>query len=260
MATYNCADTLHQSIDSVLAQTYTNWQFIICDDCSTDNTYDVLLKYQEKHPEKFRIIRNEKNSKLAFSLNHCLKYAEGEFIARMDGDDYIAPERFEKQIDFLRNHPDIDLVGTAMQAFDDDGLRRVIKYEAFPKKESLRKGPCFAHASILTYSYTYKKTGGYTVSKRTLRTQDYDLWFRFFAEGFSGANLEEPLYFYREDINAYLRRKPRLYLWAVVTRFKGFKLLKFPIHYYSYALLPLFALVYNEFRKIKAKLSSKKQK
>ena len=259
MAVYNCAPTVRQSIDSIINQTYTDWEFIICDDCSTDNTLEVIREYESKHPGKFKIIQNEKNSKLSFSLNHCLEYVEGEFVARMDGDDYVSPDRLEKQVDFLRNHPNIHLVGTSMQAFDDNGLRRVIKYDPSPQKESLRKGPCFAHASILTYAYTYEKTGGYTVSKRTMRTQDYDLWFRFFAEGFCGANLEEPLYFYREDADAYLRRKPRLYLWAVVTRLKGFKLLKFPLHYYIYTLTPLVGLVYNELRKIKAKLKSGKK-
>ena len=160
----------------------------------------------------------------------------------------------EREVDKLNNNKTIADFMEAMQAFNDNGLGRVIKYKAFPEKKDLHKGPCFAHASILTYAYTYKKTGGYTVSARTARTQDYDLWFKFFAKGFNGANLEEPLYFYREDDKAYLRRKAKLYLWAVVTRFKGFKLLKFPIHYYIYTLTPIIGLINNEFRKFKARL------
>lgn len=260
MAVYNCGELVRQSIDSILAQTYTNWKFIICNDCSTDNTVEIIEEYAEKYPDKFLIIHNQKNSRLAASLNHCLQYADGEFCARMDGDDYIAPDRFEKQVKFLREHPQIQLVGTLMQMFDAEGKRgRVIPYEQFPDKYSLRFGPCFCHASIMTHTKVYKEIGGYTVSKRTMRSQDYDLWFRFFAKGFNGANIQEPLYFFREDENAFLRRKPRLYLWAIVTRWKGFRMLNYPIKYYWRVLLPLVGLVGNEFRKLKFRLSYNKK-
>lgn len=259
MAVYNCGELVKQSIDSILAQTYTNWKFIICNDCSTDNTVEIIQEYVDKYPDKFVLIHNEKNSRLAASLNHCLEYADGEFCARMDGDDYVAPDRFEKQVKFLREHPEIQLVGTLMQAFDDNGdLGRIIPYEEFPDKYALRFGPCFSHASIMTYTKVYKELGGYTVSKRTVRSQDYDLWFRFYAKGFKGANLQEPLYFFREDANSFLRRKPNLYLWAVVTRWKGFRMLHYPIYYYWKVLLPLAALVRNEIRKLRAKTANKK--
>lgn len=261
MATYNCAETLKASIDSVLAQTYKDWKFIICDDCSTDNTYSVLKEYEVNYPDKFIIIKNEKNSKLPFSLNHCLKYADGEYCARMDGDDYISPERFEKQVEFLKANPDVHLVGCALQVFDDEkGLGRVICCKEKPDKFDLLDSPCFPHAAIMTYTRVYKELGGYTVSKRTVRSQDYDLWFRFFAKGYKGANLQEPLYFMREDEFSYLRRKPQLYLWLMVTKYKGYRLLNFPIRYYWHILLPLIALFRNEWRKIKAKISLKNSK
>ncbi len=254
MAVYNCEDTLRESIDSILAQTYTNWKFIICNDCSKDGTVKILEEYAEQYPDKFVIIHNEKNMRLAASLNHCLEYVDGEFVARMDGDDYVAPDRFEKQVAYLKSHEGIDLVGSYMQAFDENGLGRVVDYKETPSKFDLRHGPCFSHASILTYAYVYEKVNGYVISKRTIRTQDYDLWFRFYAAGFKGANIQEPLYFVREDEYAFLRRKPSLYLWAMVTRFKGFRMLHYPIHYYAYVLLPLGALFRNEFRKIRARI------
>lgn len=254
MAVYNCADTVNQSIDSIIAQTYPNWKMIICDDCSTDNTMQVIQEYKNRYPNKFVIIKNRKNSKLAYSLNHCLRYADGEYCARMDGDDYCAPKRFEEQISYLNQHKDIHLIGTSMKVFNDDEFGREIIYKEMPQKEDLRFGPCFAHASILTYTGVYKELGGYTVSERTVRSQDYDLWFRFFAAGFKGANLAEPLYYVREDKNAFLRRKPSLYLWAVVTRWKGFRLLKYPVKYYWRVLIPLVSLVGNEFRIMKSRL------
>ncbi len=258
MAVYNASKTVDIAIESILKQTYENWQFIICDDCSTDNTLEIITSYSKKYPEKFIIIHNDKNIRLAASLNHCLKYADGEFCARMDGDDYVSERRFEKQVRYLKEHSDIQLVGTLMQSFSDDGkLGRIIKYKEFPDKYELRFGPCFSHASILTYTYVYEKLNGYTISQRTKRTQDYDLWFRFFAAGFKGATYQEPLYFVRENEKAYLRRNASLYLWAIVTRWKGFRLLKYPLKYYWRILLPLPALFINEFRKIRIKIKQK---
>lgn len=254
MSVYNCENTLRQSIDSVLAQTYTDWKFIICNDCSQDGTLSILEEYEKEYPDKFVIIQNETNMRLAASLNHCLQYAEGEFCARMDGDDYIAPDRFERQVHYLKQHPEIRLVGTLMQTFSEDGLGRIIPYKEFPDKYEMKYGPCFSHASILTYTEVYKELGGYTVSARTVRGQDYDLWFKFFAKGFKGANLQEPLYYVREDEYAFLRRKMKLYLWAIVTRWKGFRKLNYPIHYYIYVLAPIPALVRNEVRKMRARI------
>lgn len=259
MAVYNCEDTIEQSIDSVLAQTYTNWHMIICDDCSIDSTNRIISDYAEKYPEKFTIIRNNKNSKLAFSLNRCIELAEGEYSARMDGDDYVSPERFEKQVAYLKAHPEINLVSSWMQVFNDGGLGRVIKYKEFPDKTDLYRGPCFAHATVLMYTSVYKELGGYTVSPRTVRSQDYDLWFRFFAKGFKGANYQEVLYFVREDKKAFLRRKPKLYFWATVTRWKGFRLVKMPIRYYPWVLSPIVAMLGNEVRKLKVYVSTKRQ-
>jgi len=103
MGVYNCADTLRESIDSILNQTYENWHFIICDDCSSDDTYSVLMEYKNDYPEKFTILKNEKNLGLNFTLNKCLKECDGEFIARQDGDDISLPDRFEKELKILED-------------------------------------------------------------------------------------------------------------------------------------------------------------
>ena len=118
MGIYNCASTLPDAIDSILSQTYTDWELILCDDGSVDDTYAVAEEYQIKYPEKIRLIKNESNSGLPKTLNNCLAVAEGTYIARMDGDDISMPDRFEKQIRFLEENPDkIDLVEWVL--FDD---------------------------------------------------------------------------------------------------------------------------------------------
>ena len=100
MSVYNSEATLRESIDSILAQTYPDWEFIICNDASTDGTQAILEEYAEKDPERFILLKNEENKRLAFSLNRCLEKATGFYVARMDGDDISLPERFEKQVCF----------------------------------------------------------------------------------------------------------------------------------------------------------------
>ena len=229
MAIYNCAEYLPEAIDSILAQTYANWELILCDDASTDNTYEVAREYQRRFPEKILLLRNEVNSKLSFSLNHCLQHATGEFVARMDGDDTCAPERFAKQVAYLRAHPEYQVVGTDMQHFNGHtGLADVVKAVTNPDYYTLRRRIPFHHATILTYKYVYDRIGGYTVSERTIRAQDYDLWFRFYHAGFNGNNIHESLYFMRED-NASIRRRTNKVRWnALKTTYFGFRLLGYP--------------------------------
>ena len=231
MGIYNCAKTLPAAIDSILAQTYENWELIMCDDCSTDDTYKVAKSYKIKYPEKIILVRNEENSKLAYSLNHCLKHATGEYVARMDGDDISLPERFERQIKFLNEHPDIQLVGSSMRRFNETGLHDIVEPPENVDKYTLRNRVPFCHATILTYKYVYDKLEGYTVAERTVRGQDCDLWYRFFHKGFAGANIIEPLYLVREDENAVRRRTAKVRINSFKTTRMGYKLLGYPKHW-----------------------------
>lgn len=228
MSVYNCEQYLRESIDSILAQTYENWEFIICNDASTDGTQAILDEYKEKYPEKFILIANETNKRLAFSLNHCLKYATGDYIARMDGDDISTPDRFETELRYLKEHPEIDLVGSSMQQFNENGNLQIVAKPENVDKYAMRDIVPFNHATIMTYRRVYETLGGYTVAKRTNRAQDYDLWFRFFAEGYAGHNLPEALYLVREDMNAIKRRTFKVRWYAYQTTRIGFKLLGFP--------------------------------
>ena len=86
MGIYNCAATLPEAIDSILAQTFSDWQLVLCDDGSKDSTYTVAESYQEKFPNKIVLLQNERNMGLNHTLNRCLQIANGEYVARMDGD------------------------------------------------------------------------------------------------------------------------------------------------------------------------------
>lgn len=227
MAVYNAEATLKEAVDSILNQTYKNIEFIICDDASTDNSFKLLEEYAKKD-DRIILIKNEVNSRLSFSLNHCLKYATGDYIARMDADDISLPNRLEKQMTFLKENPEYQLVGTAMQRFNDKGLADIVYAVDNPDYYTLRTKIPFHHATILTEKKMYDTVNGYTVSKRTMRAQDYDLWFRFYASGFKGTNMREALYLVREDKNAIRRRTFRVRFNAFKTTCIGFKLLGYP--------------------------------
>ena len=121
MGIYNCASTLNEAIDSIIEQTYPNWEFIICDDGSQDNSYEIAKEYEKADPERFMVIKNSENKGLNATLNRCLKIATGEYVARMDGDDLCDPTRFQKEADFLNRHPEYAIVSTPMIFFDENG-------------------------------------------------------------------------------------------------------------------------------------------
>lgn len=228
MAVYNCVSTVGESIESILGQTYKNIEFIICDDGSSDGTYEVVKAYREAYPDKIILLKNGENRRLAFSLNRCLEYVTGKYVARMDGDDISESGRLEKQVEYLRVHPEVQLVGTAMKRFSDKGTTDIVHTVVHPDRRTLRKRLPFYHATIMTYKSVYEKLGGYTVSPKITRTEDYELWFRFYREGFAGDNIDEPLYLVREDEKA-IRRRTAVLRWEGfgVTR-RGFRMLGYP--------------------------------
>ena len=243
MAAYNSEETIIESIESIIHQTYSDWEFIICDDGSSDDTYRIIKDYEAKYPGKIIAVQNECNSKLPFSLNHCLRYATGEYIARMDADDRSYPERLEKQYAFLTAHPEIDLVGTGMTCFDGDRITG----ERFPQKDPSPRmiglGVPFFHATVMMKKSVYDALGGYSLKDYVLRCEDVDLWIRFFAKGFKGVNLQEPLYYVREDLAASRRRSFKNAANAAKTLFHGFRENGYPAKQYLYVLKPIISVM-----------------
>lgn len=108
MSVYNGEDYLAETIDSVINQTFKNWELVIINDCSTDSTAEILSNFAAKD-ERIKVYPNEVNLKLPSSLNKAISLSQGKYIARMDADDICLPERFEKQLRFMEENPDIDL-------------------------------------------------------------------------------------------------------------------------------------------------------
>ncbi len=256
MGIYNCAPTLAEALDSLLAQTYQDFKVIMCDDGSTDNTRDVAQVYADRYPEKFILIKNERNMGLNFTLNHCLEFVDTEYCARMDGDDISLPTRFEKQIGFLNQNPQYAIVSTPMIYFDDNGeYRRGIGGFAVTNKTT-STGPSFCHAPSMILTEAYKAVRGYGEGKRLMRVEDVHLWYKMYAKGYKCFILDEPLYAMRDDRNALHRRKFKYRINSFLVRWEWIPKVGLPKWRRIYAFTPILVgllptFVYEILHKIK---------
>lgn len=239
MGIYNCEETLSEAIECILAQTYTNWELILCDDGSTDDTYIIANEYKEKYPDKIVLIKNKKNSGLNYTLNHCLKYATGEFIARMDGDDVCSPDRFEKELRLLSENPEISIVSTDMEFFDEEGVWGRTNVKERPLAKDFLKSTPFCHAACLVKREAYDAVHGYSVSDKLLRVEDYHLWIKMYEKGYKGMNIREPLYRMRDDRSAQRRKKFKYRLNEAYVKAYAVKHLNLPKTGYVYCIKPI---------------------
>ncbi len=239
MGIYNCAGTLSEALDSLLSQTIQDFEVILCDDGSTDKTYEVARQYQEAHPGKFVLLQNGKNEGLNHTLNVCLKVAQGKYIARMDGDDRCPSDRFEKELKVLEENPSIAIVSSDMRHFDETGTWGMISHPTDPELKDFLHGTPFCHAPCMVRKEAYDAVDGYTEDKRLLRVEDYNLWMKMYQKGFRGRNIHEPLYEMRDDRNAYSRRKFKYRLNEAHAINLAVKNLKLPVYGYAYALRPI---------------------
>lgn len=206
MAIYNCENTLEEAASCILNQTYTNWELILIDDCSSDKSYEVAQRIAESD-ERIKLFKNERNLSLAPTLNKCLEKATGEYIARMDGDDICALDRFEKEIAFLETNPEYALVSCQMDLFDDSGAYGTAHYKEKPQKKDFAYGSPICHAGCMMRKEVLIELGGYDTSLDKERIEDYDLWIRMYKAGYKAYNLQEVLYSMRDDRNAIKRKK-----------------------------------------------------
>jgi glycosyltransferase involved in cell wall biosynthesis len=205
MAVYNSDAYLSQAIESILNQTYTNFEFIIIDDGSTDNTHNILEKYKKKD-SRIILLENHKNGGLPFSLNKGLEKAKGKFVARMDADDISVKNRLELQIDFLQKNDEIDIIGCELEIIDKSGspTGTIWRYKQIPEQisfEAFFTSP-IPHAAMVAKTDIFKKES-FRYNEKYLVAQDYELWSRLIlTKTFS--NLPKPLYkcrFSRKSIN-----------------------------------------------------------
>lgn len=197
MGVYNADQKLlTQAVNSILSQTYRNLEFIICNDASTNGTSEWLAELAMQD-SRIHILENEDNQHLAGTLNRCISVARGKFLARQDDDDISDPERLEKQIAFLTEHPEVDFVGCNCSLYNThEGIFGERIMPSMPDKQDFLFNSPFIHGSIMFRSSCLNPDMCYSVSKWTSRTEDYEMLMRMYSQGKQGANLQENLYCY----------------------------------------------------------------
>lgn len=186
MSNYNGELLIEQTIESVLAQSYQNWEFIIFDDCSTDRSREIILSFSDPRIKQFF---SDTHEHMVYGFNYGITHSSGELIARIDSDDTWEPEKLQKQVDFFRDHPDYGACFTLVNFVDEHGkiltekdTERVLWWEIRNKTQAewLRYfyfyGCGVSHPSAMFPRSVIEKVGLYNLGY--VQVQDYDLWIR----------------------------------------------------------------------------------
>lgn len=217
---YNAEKYLGQSVESILAQTFTDLEILIIDDGSTDKTLEIANGFTDP---RIRVITNPHNLGLATSCNIGIKTAKGDFIARQDADDWSHPERFEKQLAFMRENSQVGVLGTSRQTTNEEdeihNQKPMLENVAF---DNLLLRNSIIHGSVMIRRSVLEQVNGY--DEWFTICEDYDLWLRI-ANGISLIrNLPEFLYVYRVHDQSMSKKDPtstKLYRLAAVNKSKG---------------------------------------
>jgi len=198
MSVYNDEKYLREAIESILNQTFTDFEFIVVDDGSSDGSADIIKSYKDP---RIRFFKHE-NHGLVYSLNRGIREGSGEYIARMDADDISLPQRLEKQVGFLEKHTDIGIVGTWAIKITEEGEDIYIAQmpqSDLEARELLAKSSPFFHGSVMFRRALFDSCGPYPEAMK--EWEDWILWHQFAAKT-KLANIGEALYKHRKRSNA----------------------------------------------------------
>lgn len=197
MPCYNVERYVEESLNSILGQTYSNLEIIVIDDCSTDKTLAILEKMAERD-QRIKIYRNETNLKLIATLNKGIDLCNGKYIARMDADDIALPERLKKEVDFLEQHPDYDIVSTMFYTFHE-GKKKQHLYINPERYEEIQAfilfKSCVCHPAVMIRRAMFQNLD-LKFEEKYLHVEDYALWSKAVYKT-KIANINEPLLLYR---------------------------------------------------------------
>jgi glycosyltransferase involved in cell wall biosynthesis len=191
---YNSETTIKNAVDSILKQTFQNFELLIINDGSNDQTLEIITSIND---ERIRIL-NQEHKGLVPALNTGIHESRGKYIARMDADDLALPERFQKQVTFMEQSPSVAVLGTATLVAYADGTKRVRlrPLNTTSIRKSIVKICLVCHSSVMIRKEMLEKVGLYDVVKdgsKGFLVEDYDLWTRMLAAGYDLANLPDVL-------------------------------------------------------------------
>lgn len=240
MGVYNPKrELLLQSVSSIISQTFEDWELIICDDGSVTADARVVLDEVASLDPRIRVVGYRSNKGLANALDVCIAAARGSYVARQDDDDRSAPERFQRQVAYLDEHPACAFVGSTATVFDNQGAWGAYPLEEDPTPESFLWNSPFIHPSVMFRRDALESVDGYRVAPETDRCEDYDLFMRLYALGYRGHNLQDALYDYRIDRDAKKYRPMSARMNEAKVRASGFKALGLGARRVPYVIKPI---------------------
>lgn len=241
---YNEQEKIERCLDSIYAQTFRNFEILLINDGSTDNTDSVIKRYIDKKDCEHKIYYiSRKNKGRINSLNEGVCKASGEYIAIQDADDYSLPERLEKQFAYLKSHPEVDVVGSSYIRLDS--IRNEKYVRSYPTEDSqIKREMCkyipLCQGSVMMKTSTIRSVNGYNSECKD--AEDLDLWLRL-GNNAVFANINEPLYVYDLTMqnswfhSNYKERERNLRLFQL--NCKAIQVFRLPKHYYVYPLARL---------------------
>ena len=235
MPVYNGEQFVAKAVESILNQTFKEFEFVIIDDKSTDNSVKIIKSF---HDSRMKLIQNEKNFGVATSLNKGIQHSKGQYIARMDADDISYPNRLEEQFSFLEKNPGVSVLGTFASLFNENG--RIWETHRPPVVPTLRGwlwGSQVIHASVMMKKQDVQLAGGY--DPRTYRVEDYDLWLRMIIKGYVIRTLPKVLYAIHWDLSDYNRKNLKRLISETKYKLMRFGDLGVPLYKYPLAFKPI---------------------
>ena len=223
ISTYNNESEIIRCLTSLLKQTYKNFEIIVVNDGSTDNTVNVLEEIYEKNKNFIRILNNKENMGLAYSLNKAFSYSRGIYIARIDADDFAMPNRLEEQLKFIEANPEISIVGSRAYYVNNFGdfvgeSSLKISDKSFLKPNTYIYALNIIHPSVLMKKDFLENVGLYDESLK--RAQDLDLWLRAINLKYKFFIINKPLIFYKKS-NYGLKRSLIIYKYSLKISLKN---------------------------------------
>ena len=201
MAEYNTErELLIKSIQSVIEQTYKNLELILIDDCGKNKLEDIIKIFNDP---RIKIFKNEKNMGLVYSLNRALKVSKGKYIARMDTDDWAFKKRIKIQVDYMEEHPDIDLISTNVEYYDGNEVWGKTKGQGEITREKLLNGSPITHPTVMAKREVMNNVGGYPNYKRC---EDYAMWIELYVNKYKMYKISDILLRYHLSIDDYKKR------------------------------------------------------
>lgn len=197
---YNAEKYLALAIESVLQQTYTDWELLLLDDGSTDNSLSIAQSYAQKD-SRIRVLSDSKNRKSGYRHNQAAQLTKTKYLAKMDADDIMHPNRIARQVEILETHSEIDVLGTNAYIINDDNKVIGTRYP-IDSEERLERVKDFMQPTIMAKTEWFL-TNPYDIE--AIRLEDAELWYRTHSK-YHFVRLNEPLLFYREVGNNYYKK------------------------------------------------------